>query len=264
MKRARFIVNGRYSEGTLAAPGSVIDSQGHMYAESEITFLPPVAQPGKILGLALNYADHAGELGLAIPDEPAIFFKPATALVGHRGAIVSPPRVQYMHYENELAAVIGTRCRRVREANALNHVAGYTIANDVTVRDFVTNTFRPPVKAKGWDTFLPMGPYLVVDEVADPQALEIRTYVNGTLRQSGSTADQLMCLAEFIEYVSEYMTLEPGDILLTGTPPGLSHIYPGDSLRLEITGLEALESVVISDGAAIDTEAATLIDAASD
>jgi len=254
MKRARFLVEGRYEEGRLAEPGVLVDAQGRAYREADVRFLPPVAAPGKILGLALNYADHAGELGLDVPADPAIFFKPATALVGHRGAVVYPAGVEYMHYENELAVVIGRRCRRVRAEHALEMVAGYTIANDITVRDFVRNVFRPPVKGKGWDTFLPIGPYLVEDEIADPHALELRTFVNGELRQRGNTADQLTKVPQLIAYLTEFMTLEPGDILLTGTPKGLSHVHAGDEMRLEIDGLGALESKVIAEAGRPDQE----------
>src|SRR5262249_43521251 len=143
--------------------------------------------------------------------------------------------------------VIGRRCRRVKAGDALDVIAGYTIANDVTVRDFVTNTFRPPVKAKGWDTFLPLGPYLVEGEIDDPHSLNLRTYVNGELRQSGNTANQITRLPQLIEYLTEFMTLEPGDILLTGTPEGLAHIVPGDALRLEVDGLGALECGVVAE-----------------
>lgn len=247
MKRARFLVAGRVTEGVLDEPGILVDAKGKRHSESKVTFLPPVAAPQKIIGLALNYADHASELGLAVPADPALFFKPATTLIGHRGSVVYPSGVEYMHYENELAAVIARRCRRVSAANALEVVAGYTIANDVTVRDFVANMYRPPVKAKGWDSFLPLGPYVVSDEIADPHALEQRTYVNGELRQQGNTSDQITKLPRLIEYLTEFMTLEAGDLLLMGTPTGISHVYPGDMLRLEIDGLGALESHVIPD-----------------
>jgi len=248
VKRARFLAGGRHEEGHLAEPGVLVDTAGRRHAEADVAFLPPVHAPGKILGLALNYAEHGAELGMEPPKEPAVFFKPATALVGHRGEIVYPAGVEYLHYENELAVVIGRRCRRVRAADALDAVAGYTIANDVTVRDFVTNTFRPPVKAKGWDTFLPLGPYLVEGEIEDPHALRLRTYVNGELRQEGCTADVIWRVGPLIEWLTEFMTLEAGDVLLTGTPRGLSHLHPGDELRLEVDGLGALESRVVADG----------------
>jgi 5-oxopent-3-ene-1,2,5-tricarboxylate decarboxylase/2-hydroxyhepta-2,4-diene-1,7-dioate isomerase len=152
-----------------------------------------------------------------------------------------------MHYENELAVVIGRRCRKVSASNALDVVRGYTIANELTIRDYVRNFYRPPVKAKGWDTFCPLGPYLVEDEIADPHALELRTYVNGELRQHGNTKDLILRIPELIAYITTFMTLEAGDILLTGTPKGVSHIYPGDRMRLEIDGLEALENTVVAE-----------------
>ncbi len=123
---------------------------------------------------------------------------------------------------------------------------GYTIANDVTVRDFVANLYRPPVKAKGWDTFGPLGPCLVEDEIDDPGALELRTYVNGELRQEGNTKQLMWTIPEIIEYITEFMTLERDDIILTGTPKGLSHVYPGDTMRLEIDGLGALENQIVA------------------
>ena len=247
MKIARWLYHGQYHEGVVHSSGRLVDEAGHSYEPDAVVFLAPV-EPRKIIGLALNYAKHADELELATPKEPALFFKPPTSIIGHRGSIIFPTGAKYMHYENELAVVIGRRCRRVRASNAMEVVAGYTIANDVTVRDFIHNTYRPPIKAKGWDTFLPLGPYLTVDEIADPHSLELRTFVNGQLRQSGNTSDLLIKIPGLIEYLSEFMTLEEGDVLLTGTPMGLTHLYPGDNLRLEIDGLGTLENVVEEEG----------------
>lgn len=248
MKRARFLVQGRYHEGVLAEPGLLIDEGGGRHREDEVVFLPPVA-PGKVLGLALNYADHAAELDMNVPEEPALFFKPANTWVGHRVPVVYPAGARYMHYEIELAVVIGRRCRRVRAAGAYDVIRGYTIANDITVRDFVTNFYRPPVKAKGWDTFCPLGPYLVEGEIDDPHSLELRAYVNGELRQRGHTSQLLRKVPELIEFISEFMTLEPGDVILTGTPRGISHVHPGDVMRLEIDGLGVLENPVVAEPA---------------
>lgn len=245
MKRARFLADGRFHEGLLLGRGVLRDEAGGEYNTDDVVFLPPV-EPRTVIGLALNYADHATELSIAPPEEPALFFKPLNTLVGHRGHVVYPKGIEYMHYENELAVVIGRRCRNVPEKNALDVVQGYTIANELTIRDFVRNFYRPPVKAKGWDTFCPLGPYLVEGEVADPHALELRTYVNGELRQQGNTKDMLRSIPELIAYITSFMTLESGDIILTGTPKGVSHIYPGDQMRLEIDGLEALENVVVA------------------
>jgi 5-oxopent-3-ene-1,2,5-tricarboxylate decarboxylase/2-hydroxyhepta-2,4-diene-1,7-dioate isomerase len=245
MKRARFLVDGTYHEGSLVDPNILRDEAGRKHSTDTVTFLPPI-EPHTMIGLALNYADHAQELSIAQPEEPALFFKPLNTLVGHRGNVVYPHGVEYMHYENELAVVIGQRCRHVSENRALEVVRGYTIANELTIRDFVHNFYRPPVKAKGWDTFCPLGPYLVEDEIADPHTLELRTYVNGELRQHGNTKDLILRIPEIIAYITAFMTLEAGDVILTGTPKGVSHIYPGDQMRLEIDGLGALENTVVA------------------
>lgn len=245
MKRARFLARGRYHEGILAGEGLLRDEAGREHQTGDVVFLPPV-EPHTMIGLALNYADHAAELNIAEPEEPALFFKPRNTLVGHGSPVVYPAGVEYMHYENELAVVIGRRCRNVRESGALDVVRGYTIANELTVRDFVKNFYRPPVKAKGWDTFCPLGPYLVEEEIADPHTLELRTYVNGELRQQGHTRDLMRGVPELIAYITGFMTLESGDVILTGTPKGVSHIYPGDLMRLEIDGLGALENPVVA------------------
>ncbi|HEY8393640.1 MAG TPA: fumarylacetoacetate hydrolase family protein [Thermaerobacter sp.] len=248
MKRARFLAQGRYHEGVLVEPGVLLDEGGGRHHVEDVVFLPPV-QPRTVIGLALNYADHAAELNIDVPEEPALFFKPPNTWVGHRAPVIYPAGARYLHYEIELAVVIGRRCRRVRAADAYDVIRGYTIANDITVRDFVTNFYRPPVKAKGWDTFCPLGPYLVEGEIDDPHALELRAYVNGELRQRGHTSQLLRKVPELIEFISEFMTLEPGDVILTGTPRGISHVHPGDVMRLEIDGLGALENPVVAEPA---------------
>jgi 5-oxopent-3-ene-1,2,5-tricarboxylate decarboxylase/2-hydroxyhepta-2,4-diene-1,7-dioate isomerase len=247
MKHARFFAHGHYHEGILAEPGILLDEAGQPHSEDEVIFLPPVV-PHSVIGLALNFADHAAELSIATPEEPALFFKPPNTWIGHRAPVIYPAGAQYMHYEVELAVVIGQRCRKVRASDALSVVRGYTIGNDVTVRDFIGNFYRPPVRAKGWDTFCPLGPYLVAGEIADPHALELRAYVNGELRQRANTQQLLRKVPELIEFISSFMTLEPGDIILTGTPRGISHVYPGDVMRLEIDGIGALENPVVAEG----------------
>jgi len=244
MKRARFLARGRYHEGVLAGEGVLRDEAGREHHEDDVVFLPPV-EPRTMIGLALNYADHAAELQLAEPEDPALFVKPLNTLVGRRSPVVQPVGVEYMHYENELAVVIGRRCRNVGESDALDVVRGYTSANELTVRDFVKNVYRPPVKAKGWDTFCPLGPYLVEGEAADPHALELRTYADGELRQQGNTRDLMRRIPALIAYITAFMTLEANDIILTGTLKGVSHIYLGDLMRLEIDGLGALENPVV-------------------
>ncbi len=249
MKRARFVVNGQVCHGALGENGELIGPDGTRYSPEEVVWLPPVV-PTKVIGLALNYADHAAELDQKPPDEPVLFFKPLSSLVGHRAAVVYPTGVDYMHYEVELAVVIGQRCRAVPSADAEGVIAGYTIANDVTVRDFVRNFYRPPVRAKGYDTFGPVGPYLVTpDEIPDIGQLELRTMVNGELRQQGSTSQLSRSIPELIAFISTIMTLEPEDMIWTGTPRGISRVYPGDVMRLEIDGLGALENRVIAESA---------------
>jgi 5-oxopent-3-ene-1,2,5-tricarboxylate decarboxylase / 2-hydroxyhepta-2,4-diene-1,7-dioate isomerase len=246
MKRARFLKDGSAHDGTLVREGVLRTVDGAEVAEAEVAFLPPV-EPTKVIGIALNYADHAAELELANPDEPALFFKSPNTWIGHRAAVVYPVGAQFMHYEVELAVAIGQRCRRVKAEHAMECVGGYTIANDLVVRDYVTNLFRPPLRGKCWDTFLPLGPYLVCDEIEDPHQLGLRAYVNGELRQEGKTCDMLRRVPELIAYLTFFMTLAPGDLILTGTPRGVSHIHPGDVMRLEIDGLGALENPVIAE-----------------
>jgi 5-oxopent-3-ene-1,2,5-tricarboxylate decarboxylase/2-hydroxyhepta-2,4-diene-1,7-dioate isomerase len=174
VKIARFAVDGILHEGMVREDGNLVAAGGAVYAPEQVVWLPPVV-PSKVLGLALNFADHAAELDMQTPPEPALFFKPNSALIGHRAPIVYPTGVEYMHYEVELAVVIGKRCRNVPADRAGEVIAGYTIANDVTIRDFVRDFYRPPVRAKGYDTFGPVGPYLVSpDEFPDVNDVELR------------------------------------------------------------------------------------------
>lgn len=252
MKLCRFLAKGRIHQG-IYRDGLLLDEAGEAHDSQGVTWLLPF-NPGKVIGVALNYADHAEELGLsrpgALPEgqtgiaEPALFWKPNSSLLPHKGMVRYPKGVQFMHYEVELAVVVGRPMRKVKAKDALDYVLGYTIANDLVVRDHVSNTFRPPIRAKGRDTFGPLGPFLVVGEVEDPQNLTLRAYVNGELRQEGHTSRMLYSVAELLEYISEFMTLEPYDVLLTGTPKGISRVVPGDVMRLEIEGLGALENPI--------------------
>lgn len=246
MKHARVIADGRFEE-VIVEEEMVVTAVGRRYREEEVNWLPPI-EPGTMLALALNYGDHASELELERPEQPALFPKLRNALVGHRGKIVRPSGVQFMHYENELAVIIGRPARRVKAAEAYEYVKGYTIFNDLVVRDFVINHFRPPIKPKNFDTFGPMGPWWVdAADIGDPQELELRTLVNGEERQRGNTRDMLYKIPEIIEYVTEFMTLMPDDVLLTGTPKGISHLRPGDTVRCEIEGIGALENSVVAE-----------------
>lgn len=247
MKLVRFRAHGRDHHGQINAAGDLLSDQGSLFKPDDVTWLPPVV-PTKVVGLALNYAEHASELKMDTPPEPALFFKPLSSLTGHNSPVIYPADVQYMHYEVELAVVIGRRCRRVSQDQAFDYILGYTIANDVTVRDFVANFYRPPVRAKGYDTFGPLGPYLTTaDEIPNPGQLELRAYVNNELRQQGNTSQMILSIPELVEYISAFMTLEAGDMIWTGTPKGISHVYPGDVMRLEIDGLGVLENTVVAE-----------------
>jgi len=210
-------------------------------------------RPPKLLGIGLNYRDHAAETGAALPERPLIFAKLASAVTAPSGPVRHPEFTEELDYEGELAVVIGRTASRVPEARALEHVFGYAIMDDVTARD--RQRAEPQwVRAKGGDTFAPFGPWVTTaDEVPDPQALTIRTYVNGELRQDGRTADMVFGVAELIAFCSSSFTLEPGDVISTGTPAGVgvarnpkSFLWPGDRVRVEIDGLGAIEHQVVS------------------
>lgn len=246
VRAVRFAADGAVREGAVRSDGLYTDSSGRVFDPSAVVHLPPL-QVRSILGVALNYRDHASELALAEPEVPALFMKPLSSLIGHGGQVVMPDGAAYMHYEAEVAAVIGWPIRAASPDEAQAGIAGYTIADDVTVRDFITNVFRPPTKAKGFDTFLPLGPWLVsADEVGDVQDLDIRTFVNDELRQSGNTRDMVRSVAELVSYLSEFTTLMPGDVVLTGTPKGISPVGAGDRVRIEIERLGVLEHPVVA------------------
>ncbi len=225
-------------------PGGVQLPDGTVLAEDAVQWLPPVV-PGTIVALGLNYADHAKELSRELSsvsaEEPLAFLKSASSVVGHRARTLRPAGVAFVHYECELAVVIGRTARRVKAADALAHVAGYTVANDYAVRDFLENWYRPNLRVKNRDGGTVLGPWLVsADEVPDPQALALRTRVNGRVTQQGSTAHMIHGVAALIAYLSAFMTLQPGDIILTGTPEGVVNVNPGDVVECEIDGIGTL------------------------
>jgi 5-oxopent-3-ene-1,2,5-tricarboxylate decarboxylase/2-hydroxyhepta-2,4-diene-1,7-dioate isomerase len=224
---------------------------GTTLREEEVTWLPPF-EAGTIIALGLNYADHvkelARELTVTTKDEPLVFLKTAGALVGHRGRTVRPAGVAMMHYECELAVIIGRPAKRVQAADALAHVAGYTVCNDYAVRDHLENWYRPNLRAKNRDRATALGPWLVsADEVPDPQKLALRTLVNGEVRQRGSTANMVHGVAELIEYLSAFMTLLPGDVILTDTPEGVVNVGVGDEVVCEIEGIGRLVNHIVAE-----------------
>jgi 5-oxopent-3-ene-1,2,5-tricarboxylate decarboxylase / 2-hydroxyhepta-2,4-diene-1,7-dioate isomerase len=247
MKLVRVVVDGRIVDGRYENE-QIVGTDSTRYDPADVIWLPPGAQSSKAIGLALNYSDRAIEFNLENPEAPVLFNKNPNTFVGHKGKVVYPTGAEYVHYENELVVVIGQRCRRVKAERAADVILGYTIGNDVTVRDFVTNYYRPPIKAKGFDTFGPLGPWVVTaDELPDVSNLELRTTVNGEVRQQGNTRDLTHSVPELIEYITAFMTLEPGDMIWTGSPQGISHIFPGDVMVCEIDGIGSLENEVIAE-----------------
>ncbi len=205
----------------------------------------PIVVPSKIICVGLNYKEHAKELNMDMPEEPMIFFKPPSAIIGNKDSIILPSMSEHVDYEGELAVVIGQTAKNISPENAHKHIFGYTCANDVTARDLQKKD-RLFARAKGFDTFAPIGPSIETN-IADPSALTLRTIVNGKVRQEGNTSDMIYTPAELISFISRIMTLGPGDIILTGTPPGIGPLTSGDEVQVEIEGVGILTNSVVKD-----------------
>ena len=203
---------------------------------------------GTLFALGLNYAEHAKELQFNKQEEPLVFLKGPGTVIGHRGSTRRPADVAFMHYECELAVVIGQTARNVERENAMQHVAGYMIANDYAIRDYLENYYRPNLRVKNRDGATVLGPWFVdAADVEDVTQLELRTFVNGTLQQRGNTRDLVTDIPALIEYLSGFMTLAPGDVILTGTPEGIVNVNVGDEVVCEIDGLGRLVNTIASD-----------------
>lgn len=217
---------------------------------------PCVAGTGKAVCIGLNYADHAAESGMAVPPEPIIFMKATSALCGANDPLPIPRGAQKTDWEVELVIVIGTRAKYVSEAEAMAHVAGYAVGNDVSERAFQAERAGQWTKGKSADGFGPLGPWLVTrDEIADPQALRMWLKVNGATMQDGSTRTMVYGVAHLVSYLSQFMSLHPGDVIFTGTPPGVGmgmkpprYLRPGDVVELGIEGLGEQRQEVVADG----------------
>lgn len=198
--------------------------------------------------LGLNYADHASELDFKAPESPLVFIKAANTLTGDHAVSVRPDNVDYMHYEAELVAVIGKVARNVSREQALDYVAGYTLCNDYAVRDYLENYYRPNLRVKSRDTLTPLHPTVVARErVPDAQNLTLKTFINGELRQSGTTRDMVFDVPFLVSWLSQFMTLQPGDMIATGTPKGLADVRPGDEVVVEIEGVGRLTNRIVSE-----------------
>ena len=247
-----------YNEAFFATDGparlaAFVRAHGPLPAVADSARLgPPVARPSKIVCVGLNYSDHADEMGLGYPAEPIFFLKATSALAGHDDDIVIPKNAEKTDWEVELAVVIGRRASYVAEAEALDYVAGYVLHHDVSERAFQLERGGTWDKGKGCDTFAPLGPWLVTpDEVPDPTSLRLWLTVNGEPRQEGSTANLIFKLPFLISYISQFMTLLPGDVVSTGTPAGVGmgrqppqYLRPGDVVELGIEGLGSARQVL--------------------
>jgi 5-oxopent-3-ene-1,2,5-tricarboxylate decarboxylase / 2-hydroxyhepta-2,4-diene-1,7-dioate isomerase len=251
VKRARVTWSGAIHEAVPHAPvngqPAIRLADGRVLAETDVVWLPPV-EVGTLIALGLNYANHAKELDLGAQEEPLVFLKGPGSVLGHRGQTRRPRDVTFMHYECELAVIIGRTARNVSRAAALQHVAGYSIANDYAIRDYLENWYRPNLRVKNRDGGTVLGPWFVdADEVPEPGQLALRTLVNGVQTQQGNTRDLIFDIPHLIEYLSAFMTLSAGDVILTGTPEGVVNVNAGDEVVCEIEGLGSLVNTLISD-----------------
>jgi 2-keto-4-pentenoate hydratase/2-oxohepta-3-ene-1,7-dioic acid hydratase in catechol pathway len=213
------------------------------HALLDVRLLPPV-WPTKIVCVGRNYVDHAKELGNPVPAEPLLFYKPLSSLVATGDDIVYPSITQQVSYEGELGLVIGRQTRNVSVEEANAFIYGYTVINDVTARDLQKKDGQW-ARAKGCDTFCPVGPWVVSRQDVEFEKLRIRSWVNGEQKQDGTVMDMIFPPAVVVSYISQFLTLEPGDLIATGTPPGVGLIQPGDVVRVEIEGIGALENRVV-------------------
>ena len=236
---------------------SKLDPMALPMVEHPVRFGPCVTGIGKFLCIGLNYSDHAAETGAEIPEHPILFHKATSAVVGPNDDVVMPRGSTKTDWEVELGVVIGTTCKYVSEVDALNHVAGYCIVNDVSERHFQTKLTGQWTKGKSCDTFGPTGPWLVTrDEVGDPQSLAMHCDVNGKRMQTGNTSTMIFTVAQCIAHLSELMALHPGDVISTGTPPGVGmgikpepvYLKEGDVMELAIDGLGTQRQEVRADG----------------
>ena len=250
MKTARVAYGGALHAAHEHPQGLRLDD-GRIVAEDKVVWLAPF-EVGTIIALGLNYADHvrelAGELTITARDEPLVFLKGPGSVIGHRGQTRRPADATFMHYECELAVVIGRTARRVKAADAMRHVAGYTVCNDYAIRDYLENWYRPNLRVKNRDGGTVLGPWLVdAGDVPDPHDLLLSTYVNGRRTQHGSTRDLVDDIASLIEYLSGFMTLDAGDVILTGTPEGVVNVDVGDEIVTEIEGIGRLVNTIVGD-----------------
>jgi 2-keto-4-pentenoate hydratase/2-oxohepta-3-ene-1,7-dioic acid hydratase in catechol pathway len=249
MKIARFNLNGEIRFGSIVGDqvslfsGNPLESKelsGQSVALDQIQLLAPVV-PSKIICIGMNYAAHAAEISQDVPDEPLMFFKPVSAIIGPGDTIVLPPQSDQVELEVELAVVIGKQAKNISKSEVKSHIFGYTIGNDITARDIQFSDLQW-ARSKGFDTFCPLGPWIETD--FDPTGKRLDSRVQGEQRQHASSKDMIFDVETIVSFVSENLTLFPGDIILTGSPAGISRISHGDAVECEIEGIGVLHNQV--------------------
>jgi len=235
------VVDGELVTPLAAPPWNGVRRVGGAMPLATSRLLPP-CEPSKIVAVGLNYRAHAAEMEKELPREPLLFLKAPSALLAPGGSVRLPAQSARVEHEGELALVIGRTATHVSAEEALAHVLGYTCLDDVTARD-IQRREKVYARAKGFDTFCPVGPWLET-EITDPQALHLELRVNGAARQKGTTADMIFPVADVIAFISRIMTLHPGDLVTTGTPPGVGPLAPGDEVEVEIGGIGVLRHSV--------------------
>lgn len=235
---------------TATTPGESLldDADGDEYALETVSLLAPVASPTNLIGVGLNYAGHAAEGGYDVPEEPVFFAKSPSSITAPGSAITKHERVSNLHYEGEFAFVVGKEASNVSETDAMDHVFGYTAANDVTARDIQLadlDAANPWFRSKSMNTFTPIGPWVVpADGSVDPRSVGIETRLNGEVVQSSNTDDLVFDVANVVSYISSFVTLKPGDVVLTGTPAGVGEMQPGDTVAVSAEGVGTLKNSV--------------------
>ncbi len=239
----RFRCNDNVFYGEVSG-NTVISQEGAVmeYELSDLEVLPP-SHPSKIVCVGLNYHDHATELGLSVPEEPILFIKPPSAVIGQNGKILYPKVSKRVDYEAELAIIIGKKCKNITYDRAYDVIAGFTCFNDVTARDLQQKDGQW-TRAKSFDTFAPVGPFIVPAEDFNPEDASIVTRVNGEVMQDSNICNLIFDVPYLIEFISGVMTLEVGDVIATGTPPGVGELHPGDVVEVEIEGIGTLTNEV--------------------
>jgi len=246
LKIVRFLYEGAEYKGRIesdSVTGSLSGKTERSFGLDEIKLLPPV-RPSKIVCVGLNYFDHAEELGMNVPDEPVIFLKPVSSLIGAYDRIMHPTVSDRVDFEGELAVVIGKEARKVAPLAAKGYILGYSCFNDVTARDLQKKDGQW-TRSKSYDTFAPLGP--CVDTDIDPEDLEIKTLINGNIRQFSRTSNLIFSVEKLVSFISNVMTLFPGDVIATGTPGGIGPMGIGDKVVVKIEGVGELENTVYQD-----------------